>query len=124
MQVDALYESLTLPPSESTIEKKLARLYLVSDILHNSSAPFPKTARFRSLLQPKLATIMGSCREALMSMEGRMAAENIKAKVGRMLDVWDKWSLYPPHSLLAFRAAFTGVVREQSCLYINAVDVL
>jgi U2-associated protein SR140 len=102
VQVDALYESLTLPPSESTIEKKLARLYLVSDILHNSSAPFPKTARFRSLLQPKLATIMGSCREALMSMEGRMAAENIKAKVGRMLDVWDKWSLYPPHSLHAF----------------------
>lgn len=25
-----------------------------------------------------------------------------------VLDVWDSWSLYPPHSLLACRIAFSG----------------
>lgn len=25
-----------------------------------------------------------------------------------VLDVWDSWSLYPPHSLLACRTAFSG----------------
>ena len=25
-----------------------------------------------------------------------------------MLDVWDNWSLYPPHSLLACRTSFSG----------------
>ena len=39
-----------------------------------------------------------------------MAAEAARAKIVRVLDVWDKWSLYPPHSLLAYRAAFTGDV--------------
>ena len=61
--VDALHESLTLAPNESTVEKKMARLYLVSDILHNSSAPFPKTGQFRSRLEGKLPAIMDSLRQ-------------------------------------------------------------
>jgi hypothetical protein len=28
--------------------------------------------------------------------------------VTAVLDVWDSWSLYPPHSLLACRTAFSG----------------
>ena len=56
-------ESLTLAPNESTVEKKMARLYLVSDILHNSSAPFPKTGQFRSRLEGKLPAIMDSLRQ-------------------------------------------------------------
>ena len=107
--VGALYESLTLPPAESSMEKKLARLYLVSDILHNSSAPFPRTARFRTCLESKLATILGSAREALGQMEGKMASNAMATKIESVLDVWDRWSVYPPHSLLAIRAAFTGI---------------
>ena len=32
----------------------------------------------------------------------------MKQRVVAVLDVWDSWSLYPPHSLLACRAAFSG----------------
>ena len=52
--IDALVESLTLSAAESHVEKKMARLYLLSDILHNASAPYPKTARFRSQIESKL----------------------------------------------------------------------
>ena len=45
MQVVA--ESLTI--KETPVNSKLARLYLVSDILHNSTAAVPNASSFRSL---------------------------------------------------------------------------
>lgn len=105
--VDALVESLTLTAAESPVEKKIARLYLVSDILHNASAAYPKTARFRTNLEKRLPTVMASCREAILTL-GRISAESMKQRVTSVLDVWDSWSLYAPHSLLACRTAFSG----------------
>ncbi len=75
--IDALVESLTLSAAESHVEKKMARLYLLSDILHNASAPYPKTARFRSQIESKLPEILGSFREAIQSM-GRISAEHMR----------------------------------------------
>jgi U2-associated protein SR140 len=75
--IDALVESLTLSAADSHVEKKMARLYLLSDILHNSSAPYPKTARFRSQIEAKLPEILASFREAIQSM-GRISAEHMR----------------------------------------------
>lgn len=56
--VEILTDSLTL--METPMTTKVARLMLVSDVLHNSSAHVPKASRYRSLLESCLAEIFES----------------------------------------------------------------
>jgi hypothetical protein len=46
---------------------KLARLYLISDILHNSSAPVPNASAYRSSFQPRLLAIFENLHQVLLS---------------------------------------------------------
>ncbi|KFG99960.1 RNA recognition motif protein, partial [Toxoplasma gondii MAS] len=50
-----LYEALTL--AETNLDSKLARLYLLSDILFNSSAPTPSAWSYRASLEKYLPRI-------------------------------------------------------------------
>ena len=51
-------EALTL--KQTAAPKKIARLFLVSDLLHNSSAHVPKAATYRTRFQATLPTIFDS----------------------------------------------------------------
>ena len=51
-------EALTL--DETPAPKKIARLFLVSDILHNSSAAVPNASSYRSHFQESLPEIFAS----------------------------------------------------------------
>lgn len=52
---EILSDALTLP--ETPIPLKVARLFLLSDILHNSTAPVRNASRFRVCIQPLLPDI-------------------------------------------------------------------
>ncbi|KAF6245152.1 hypothetical protein COO60DRAFT_1467710, partial [Scenedesmus sp. NREL 46B-D3] len=54
--VEVLGEALTLP--ETAPATKLARLFLVSDILHNSTAPVRNASRYRARLEAVLLEIL------------------------------------------------------------------
>jgi hypothetical protein len=56
--VEILSDSLTLP--ETPVPTKAARLMLVSDVLHNSTAQVPNASRYRSLLETALPDIFES----------------------------------------------------------------
>jgi U2-associated protein SR140 len=91
-------DALTLP--ETPIPKKLARLYLVSDVLHNASTPTVRgAALFRSELTARLRDIFASCHALLAATESRLAAEAFKDKVLRVLRVWHAWSVLAPSRL-------------------------
>ena len=53
-----LSDALSLP--ETPVPVKVARLLLVSDILHNSTAPVRNASRYRSLLEAALPDISES----------------------------------------------------------------
>ena len=54
--VDTLVESLTI--SQTPLPLKVARMYLVSDILYNSgSAQVKNATMYRTLIQPKLPEV-------------------------------------------------------------------
>lgn len=56
--VEILADALTLP--ETPVPSKVARLMLVSDVLHNSTAPVRNASRYRSLLEAALPDVFES----------------------------------------------------------------
>ena len=74
--VEVLTESLTL--KETSIPTKVARLMLVSDILHNSSAPVKNASAFRTKFEASLPDVMESFNDLYRSITGRITAEALK----------------------------------------------
>ena len=77
--VEVLTESLTL--RETPIPTKVARLMLVSDILHNSSAPVKNASAYRTKFEASLPDIMESFNDLYRSITGRITAEALKVEL-------------------------------------------
>jgi U2-associated protein SR140 len=81
--VEVLTESLTL--KETPIPTKVARLMLVSDILHNSSAPVKNASAYRTGFEAWLPDIMESFNDLYRNITGRITAEALKVCIGLSL---------------------------------------
>jgi U2-associated protein SR140 len=99
--VQILSESLII--SETKLATKLARLFLVSDILSNSkklnfAAPtdFNKLFLFSSCFYSTLPQIMVAFGDKLKSIPGRITAQSLKDHIHKILLHWRKSSIYMP----------------------------
>ncbi|KAG8656797.1 hypothetical protein MANES_03G007500v8 [Manihot esculenta] len=115
--VEVLTESLTL--KETPIPTKVARLMLVSDILHNSSAPVKNASAYRTKFEATLPDIMESFNDLYRSITGRITAEALKERVLKVLQVWSDWFLFSDAYVNGLRATFlrsstSGVVSFHS----------
>lgn len=77
--VDILVASLTL--DSTPVPRKIARLSLISDILHNSSASIPNAWVYRSTFERKLPQVFDHLGDIYLSFPGRMKAEQFKMQV-------------------------------------------
>ncbi|KAL0738585.1 hypothetical protein Bca4012_014795 [Brassica carinata] len=102
--VEVLTESLTL--KETSIPTKVARLMLVSDILHNSSAPVKNASAYRTKFEATLPDIMESFNDLYRSITGRITAEALKERVLKVLQVWADWFLFSDAYIYGLRATF------------------
>ncbi|KAK7265432.1 hypothetical protein RJT34_33052 [Clitoria ternatea] len=102
--VEVLTESLTL--KETPIPTKIARLMLVSDILHNSSAPVRNASAYRTKFEATLPDIMESFNDLYRSIMGRITAEALKERVLKVLQVWADWFLFSDAYVNGLRATF------------------
>lgn len=102
--VEVLTESLTL--KETPIPTKVARLMLVSDILHNSSAPVKNASAYRTKFEATLPDIMESFNDLYRSITGRITAEALKERVLKVLQVWADWFLFSDSYVNGLRATF------------------
>eukprot|EP01134_Creolimax_fragrantissima_P006963 CFRG6963T1 len=89
--VEVLTDSLSIP--QTPIPTKIARLYVISDVLHNTSVA--GASFFRSSFESQLPGIMSHMNVALNSISGRMRAEYFKKRVLGVIGAWESWSLYP-----------------------------
>lgn len=92
----ALAKSLEEP--ELTIDAGLARIFLISDILHNSVLSSSRGAtRYRSTLQELLP---GACEQFGFWLRGKgrqsLRQSRSEAAVRQVLDCWRDWSIFPP----------------------------
>ncbi|KAI4381005.1 hypothetical protein MLD38_007124 [Melastoma candidum] len=102
--VEVLTESLTL--KQTLIPTKVARLMLVSDILHNSSAPVKNASAYRTKFEATLPDVMESFNDLYRSITGRITAEALKERVLKVLQVWSDWFLFSDAYVNGLRATF------------------
>ncbi|KAK8762979.1 hypothetical protein V5799_034412 [Amblyomma americanum] len=106
--VDCVTQSLSI--LETPLHKKVARLYLISDILHNCSVKVANASFFRKGFQVCLPEIFKEIHEAFNSIEGRLKAEQFKQRVMSCFRAWEDWAIYPNDFLIRLQNIFLGLV--------------
>ncbi|SPO28758.1 uncharacterized protein UTRI_04636 [Ustilago trichophora] len=103
--VVSLLTSSLLQPS-TPIPRKLARLYALSDILHNSGSPISNAWRYRAALEAQLPLVFAHLGMVARSFTGRMKREEFRGKCGAVLEIWEGWIVVSPHVLDRLRRVF------------------
>lgn len=108
---DCILESLS---NESTaVTKKIARLYLISDILHNCGVKVNKASFYRRAFETRLIEIMKQVKLTYDRLEGRLQAEGFKVRILRTLKAWED-SIYPKDFMNKLHNTFLGLEIEES----------
>ncbi|CAG9759602.1 unnamed protein product [Ceutorhynchus assimilis] len=105
--VDCITESLS---NETTIiTKKIARFYLLSDILSNCAVKVNKASNYRKIIENKLLEIMQEIKKAFDNLESRLQAEGFKRRVLRVLKSWEDVGIYTLEFMSSLNAIFCGI---------------
>ncbi|XP_033760049.1 U2 snRNP-associated SURP motif-containing protein-like isoform X2 [Pecten maximus] len=118
--VECITESLSI--LQTPIPKKIARLFLVSDILFNSSAKVPNASFFRKCFQIKLREIFKDIHETYVNIDGRLKAEQFKQKVMGCFRAWEDWAIYPNDYLISLQNIFLGLVPTKTVTKLPGID--
>jgi len=111
--VECLAESLSI--LETPTVKKIARLFLISDILHNCTVKgVPNVSFYRTGFQVKLCEIFTDLNNTYQKIPGRMKAESFKQRVMSCFRAWEDWALYPMDFLIKLQNIFLGLVSSAS----------
>ena len=92
--------------SDTPVTMKVARLFLMSDILHNCGAPVKNASAYRTEFQQKLPRIFESLEKTLMGVESRITREDFKKRVAAVLTAWGDWFLFGEEFLKGLELTF------------------
>ncbi|KAL7052805.1 hypothetical protein ACKWTF_005021 [Chironomus riparius] len=104
---DCICESLT--NHETAIHKKIARIYLVSDILHNCTVKVQNASFFRKSMERNLIDMFRGLHESYKLLESRLKAEGYKVRIMKIFRTWEEWTVYSRDFLLKLQNTFLGV---------------
>lgn len=105
--MDCIQESLGA--SNIPLEKELARLFLISDILNNCSAAVTNASLYREGFQAKLVNIFECLRKYLENIQEKHEADKFKQKILSVLGAWREWTLYENDFLVRLSNILLGV---------------
>lgn len=92
-----------------SVDMRIARLYLLSDILFNSQQPGVKNAFiYRDALEKMAPDIFTSLGRHGSGQIGRMTMNKLSTAVSTVLGAWTEWSVYNPTFLDELEARFAG----------------
>jgi U2-associated protein SR140 len=84
----------------------MCRLYLISDILHNSTVPVRNASRYRQLIQNDMPAVFLSLGAVLLKSEDVIGREAFKRCTLRVLRVWKDWYLFSEEFLAGLQSSF------------------
>ncbi|KAF0294034.1 U2 snRNP-associated SURP motif-containing protein [Amphibalanus amphitrite] len=90
----------------------IARLYLISDILHNCTVKVANASSFRKCFQDKLPEIFDGIQETYGAISSRLRAEAFKQRVMRVFRAWEDWAVYPQDFLINLQNTFLGFNKQ------------
>uniref|UniRef100_A0A3P8W8Q8 U2 snRNP-associated SURP domain containing n=1 Tax=Cynoglossus semilaevis TaxID=244447 RepID=A0A3P8W8Q8_CYNSE len=105
--VECVAESLSI--LKTPLPKKIARLYLVSDVLYNSSAKVANASYYRKF-EAKLCQIFSDLNSTYKTIQGHLQSENFKQRVMSCFRAWEDWAVYPDPFLIKLQNIFLGLV--------------
>ncbi|XP_061595637.1 U2 snRNP-associated SURP motif-containing protein isoform X3 [Cololabis saira] len=96
---------------QTPLQIKISRLYLVSDILHNSCAKVAGASYYRKYFETKLPQIFRDLNAAHKNIQARLQAEQFKQKVMNCFRAWEEWAIYPESYLIRLQNIFLGFAK-------------
>ncbi|KAF8894056.1 hypothetical protein BD779DRAFT_1754036 [Infundibulicybe gibba] len=94
------------------VPRKVARLHLICDILHNSAASVPSAWKFRQEFQSRLGIVFDHLANIYHSFPGRITAETFKKQITAVVDIWEDWIVFPPDFTSELRQRLEGAPLE------------
>ncbi|CAO3679763.1 unnamed protein product [Umbelopsis ramanniana] len=110
--IDIVCKSLV--SDETPLSQKIARLYLVSDILHNSSVHVTNAWKYRSGFEVKLPDVFKHFNKIYRSIQARLKAEQVRRQISNILSVWNNWIVFPEHRIAEYNSIFMQPGTEPS----------
>ncbi|KAJ7188035.1 hypothetical protein C8R46DRAFT_1053423 [Mycena filopes] len=95
------------------VPRKVARLHLICDILHNSAAAVPSAWKFRQEFQARLGVVFDHLANIYHSFPGRITAETFKKQITAVVDIWEDWIVFPPDFTTELRTRLEGMTAEE-----------
>lgn len=96
--------------NESTkATKKIARLYLVSDILYNSGLKKFSLLKFRDEFMKYLPNVFEQLQKCYKKLAATTDQDSFKSKVFKVLRTWDLWKIYEFIYINKLEVIFQGV---------------
>ncbi|EJD52558.1 hypothetical protein AURDEDRAFT_82199 [Auricularia subglabra TFB-10046 SS5] len=92
----------------TAVPRKVARLFLICDILHNSAAAVPFAWKYRQEFQARLGLVFDHLSTIYHSFPGRITAETFKKQITTVVDIWEDWIVFPPDFTAELRARLDG----------------
>ncbi|KAF5380455.1 hypothetical protein D9615_004596 [Tricholomella constricta] len=96
----------------TAVPRKVARLHLICDILHNSAAAVPSAWKFRLEFQSRLGIVFDHLANIYHSFPGRITAETFKKQITAIVDIWEDWIVFPPDFTTELRLRLDGTLME------------
>ena len=107
---DSILEDSASPPL------KVAHIYLLSDILHNSGAAVKNASMFRTHIQAALPRVFNELNSWKRDALGRMSATQFEDRVLAVMRVWSDWAIFPPSYIYGLEAMFFRTENDQQQL--------
>ncbi|KAF6760131.1 hypothetical protein DFP72DRAFT_883300 [Ephemerocybe angulata] len=95
------------------VPRKVARLHLICDILHNSAATVPSAWKFRQEFQGRLGIVFDHLANIYHSFPGRITADLFKKQITTVVDIWEDWIVFPPDFTAQLRQRLEGNVTPE-----------
>mmetsp|Transcript_74635 Transcript_74635/g.131959 ORF Transcript_74635/g.131959 Transcript_74635/m.131959 type:complete len:751 (+) Transcript_74635:209-2461(+) len=107
---ECITESLTLVETEMPL--KLARLMVVSDILHNTCSSRPAAWAYRREFEKSLPDILEHMHIAFSRLESKIQFDRYREQVLKILHVWEDWGLFAPQYTRGLEASLVVGVKS------------
>jgi U2-associated protein SR140 len=106
---DLLKEALLETTNGISVDTRIARLYLLSDILFNSQQPGVRNAfQYRDAIERMSPEVFESLGKHGNGKAGRMTMNRLRNAVSSVLSAWTNWSVYNTNFLDLLECRFEG----------------
>jgi U2-associated protein SR140 len=95
------------------VPRKVSRLHLICDILHNSAVPLPGAWRFRQEFQSRLGIVFDHLSSIYHSFPGRITADTFKGQIVAVLILWEDSLVFPAEFISELRERLEGAPLKQ-----------